>query len=152
MKKAVCILALIACSAGLKAQDLPAFTFTDYQGNELSRQTIEAGRAICFVFFDMKCGHCTELAKEIGAHLPLYANATLVWVTLETDSAKLYDFHAQFFGSAANVHICSDVAFRFEQSFGISSIPCSYVYNKDWKQTAALSRSFTADELLKYLF
>ena len=105
----------------VKAQEhLPPFEFEHVNGGLLRQQDLPKGRTVFVLFFSPDCDHCNRQAQLIQAELPLFRQATLVWVNAFHEVADIRAFQPKYFAGQPNFYFGKDNDWRFDSYFGDS--------------------------------
>lgn len=108
---------------------LPAFSFTDLQGNAFTNAHLNPNWATVFVYFNSECDYCLHEAQSIRENLTRFHNTQFVFVSTETtENIKQFAEMQQLLG-AENVLFVQDSDLVFTKKFDVNSIPYSLIYN-----------------------
>ncbi|MDO4783044.1 MAG: TlpA family protein disulfide reductase [Capnocytophaga felis] len=112
---------------------LPAFSFTDLEGNTFTNSDLKENVATIFVYFNSECDYCLHEAQSIRENLLQFDGTQFVFVSFEpVENIKKFAQEQQFLG-VENITFVQDASFVFAQKFDANSIPYLLIYNKDKK-------------------
>lgn len=133
-------------------QKLPAFFFTDLEGNTFGINHIKQDVPTIAFFFDPYCDHCAKQAEWIAEEADKFAGVQMLWVTTEQQEPVqgFYDKHFKGKGLPM-LHMLRDKDFMFDTYFGYSEAPSIYIYNSSGKRVKALSEETPAAKLLELI-
>ena len=152
-------LTLTALSLSVSAQkvSLPAFSFTDLEGQPFSSAQLDAEKPVFVMMFDPYCDHCQTQAKHIAEAARQFKakQVQFVWVTLEPDPEAITKFKNDYFGESglgSQMYFLMDSEIRFEDFFGYTDDPVNiYCFQPGKKQAKYFGEEQEADVLLNYL-
>jgi cytochrome oxidase Cu insertion factor (SCO1/SenC/PrrC family) len=129
---------------------LPDFSFTDVNGQKITKASLPAGMPVIVFYFDPDCDHCQQEAAWITQYKEYFKGITFVWVSWgEMDQIKA--FPAKHLpGVTGTMFFTKDTDFKFDTYFGYSEIPSIYVYNKSWVRTASFREETKPEFLVKF--
>lgn len=147
-----CLVSLAVSSFAQKT--MPAFAFTDLEGNSFTHADLQPDLATIFIFFDPYCDHCEHQAEMIQAAEADFKNVQIVFVTTEPEVAPTEAFMNKMFGNTTleHVHFLLDTDYMFDAYFdGYYEVPSVLVYDKEKKHKKTLNKETPAADLLKHL-
>ena len=146
------LLLLFATQILAAQQKLPAFFFTDLEGNTFGINDIQQGVPTMAFFYDPYCDHCAQQAEWIAEEAAQFEHVQMIWVSTEQQEPVQAFFDKHFKGKALPLlYMLRDTDFMFDTYFGYSEAPSIYIYNSKGKRIKALSKETPAAELLAHL-
>jgi peroxiredoxin len=128
-------------SASKRIKQMPAFAFTDLQGQPFSSSQLSNDKSTVIIYFHTECDHCQYEAESIVKESQKFNNTQVLFIS----SQKLPDINAfgTKYGLLAhdNIKLLKDSANAFYNVFGTMAVPCIFVYAKD----GALLKSFSGE-------
>ena len=140
--------------SGFAQKTMPAFAFTDLEGNSFTHTNLEPGLATIVMFFDPYCDHCEQQAKWINEDAEDFENIQLLFVTTEPEVAATQEFVSKVFSNTPleYVHFLLDTDYMFDAYFeGYYEVPSVLIYTNEGKLSKILNKETPAADLLKHL-
>lgn len=110
---------------------LPDFKFYGLNSKTFSGSDIPRGKNVCVIFFDPDCDYCESEIALITKNINLF-NSTQILLVSISSPAKVKGFYDRLhLANYSNVNIMCDKDFSFQNLFGKSIIPSTYIYDKD---------------------
>jgi thiol-disulfide isomerase/thioredoxin len=108
---------------------LPSFSFLTLSNEKFNSTEITKG-PVFILHFHPECEHCQwEIEEVFKSHIPDYFSHVLLISSANPDSIQ--KFLKQFNYSAyPSITALVDSSYDFDQIFGSSTVPSSYIYNK----------------------
>ena len=142
-------------AGSLQAQmRVPAFSFTDLEGNAFTNAELDQSKPIMIMLFDPFCDHCDKQASAIAENAEQFKDVQFVFVTLEPEVSYIEDFKNRHFGESGLEHLyfLQDTDVAFEGYFGYTDdVVNIYLFHPDRKNPKYFGEEQTAEVLLKYL-
>ncbi len=156
MKQLLIILAfLLGTLFATKAlAQLPAFAFTDLEGNVFTQQNLQPNLPTMVMYFDPYCDHCEHQASWIKEAESKFKNVQLVFVTTEPEADATAAFKERIFKETQlkHLHFLIDSDFMFDGYFeGYYEAPSILLFDKNGKKVKTFSKETSAADLLKFL-
>ncbi|WP_157909208.1 TlpA family protein disulfide reductase [Capnocytophaga stomatis] len=130
---------------------LPAFSFTDLEGNTFTNSDLKKNLATIFVYFNSECDYCLHEAQSIRENLSQFDEVHFVFVSIEPiENIKKFAQEQQLLG-VENVTFLQDASFVFSQKFDANSIPYLLIYNKSKKLIYKHKGQIKAETILQIL-
>lgn len=130
---------------------LPAFSFTDLEGNTFTNNNLKENIATIFVYFNSECDYCSYEAQSIQTNLSRFRKAQFVFISTEDkDVIEKFARECKLLG-VENVIFLRDKVHNFAKNFGANSIPYSLIYNKQGILLARYKGQIKAETILRVL-
>lgn len=111
--------------------ELPAFSFTQFDGSPFTRDSLRPATPLVLVLFDPDCEHCqTELAT-IQESIAAFQGVQLLLVS-PADRSRLIPFATERgLTSLPGVRVLGTEAPHFLEAFGTTKMPSTFFYGAD---------------------
>jgi hypothetical protein len=115
-----------------KIAQLPAFSFSTLSNEVFNSEVISKG-PVLVLYFHPECEHCQwEMGEIFKSQIPVAFSKVLLISSAQSDT--ILNFLRQFhYSDYPSVIPLVDSSYNFEQYFGSSMVPSSYVYDSDLK-------------------
>jgi peroxiredoxin len=135
-----------------KIQNLPSFSFSNNNNGEvLTDKDIDQNMPKLIVYFHPDCEFCGEQAEEISKQIDSFNYYQLIMVS-HADSISILSFSDKYgFSGQQNIFFLQDKNFLFNDIFGKSGVPTSFVYNKNRKLVKQFKGKAKIEDILKCL-
>lgn len=133
---------------------VPAFSFTDLDGNTYSSDKLNTSKSALIIYFDPWCEHCNQQAEWIAENQAAFKNVQILFITFEPEQDPIREFKNKHFSGTGwtNVTFLQDLDFMFESYFGYTDDPLYiYCYKPDGKKGKYFGEEQQASVLLNYL-
>lgn len=136
--------------AGL--QNLPEFEFAAIPGmSKFDNGLLALDKPLLLVYFNSECEHCQYEVQEICRNADGFQNKQVVLVSSEDEEA-IHKFSEEYELSAYPfIKVAKTEAEQFYKTFGTTSTPSVFIYNKDRKLVKDFKGEVKIETLLKYL-
>jgi len=133
-------------------QSLPPFAFNDYKTDAIfTDNNIHSGKAILIVYFHPECDFCQHEAEQISKHIDGFKDCQILFVSNAVKDS-IASFAKTFkLSNQENVLLLLDKDFTFDDIFGKTGTPSSFLYNKRHKLLKNFKGFVKVDEILKYI-
>jgi thioredoxin-related protein len=140
MKYTIRILAfLLLAFSNIYAQNpvksIPEFLFYRLDNRKFTKQNIQPGKKVFFVFFDSDCDHCQRAVLDINKNQKEFKNVAVYLVSLD-DEQKINHFMTCYgpeLKGRKNVTILLDPKNNFLPKFKPRKYPSMFLFAKDGK-------------------
>ncbi|MFJ1323280.1 peroxiredoxin family protein [Capnocytophaga canis] len=130
---------------------LPAFSFTDLEGNTFTNSNLKKNLATIFVYFNSECDYCLHEAQSIRENLLQFDGVQFVFVSIEPiENIKKFAQEQQLL-DVENVIFLQDKVHNFAKDFDANNIPYSLIYNKQGTLLARHKGQIKAETILRVL-
>lgn len=108
---------------------VPAFTFTDLEGEAYASTQLDQTQSALIIYFDPWCEHCNTQAEWISQNQADFANVQILFITFEPEQEPIIEFESKHFSGSgwSNVTFLQDLDFQFESYFGYTD-DALYIY------------------------
>lgn len=133
---------------------VPAFSFTDLDGEVYASTELDQSRSALIIYFDPWCEHCNTQAEWIAEHPEEFADVQILFITFEPEKEPIHDFKSKHFSATrwSNVTFLQDLDFQFESYFGYTDDALYiYCYKADGSKGKYFGKEQPADVLKNYL-
>ncbi|MDF1550099.1 MAG: redoxin domain-containing protein [Bacteroidales bacterium] len=133
-------------------QVLPLFSFNELNSSEIFTDSdIAQNKPLLIIYFHPECEFCSEQANEISQKIQEFNPYQILYISNARASA--IDSFVNNYGLAGKVNIIflQDKDLIFNDIFGRSGVPVSFVYNKNKELVKQFKGEAKIEELLKCL-
>lgn len=132
-------------------QSIPHFSFINtLNHNVYSNDSIEIHKACLIVSYNSECDHCQYEAEQISKHIEKFKNYQIIMVSFEP-LENIIAFREKYNLNHPFITFLQDPKYQFDNVFGNSPIPTSFIYNKNKKLVKQFKGEVKVEALLKYL-
>ena len=132
-------------------RQIPAFYFYTLQDSVFTNADLQQDKATLIINFHPECEHCQYEAEIIGKRINDFTNYQLVWVSY-ADTQQIKTFAQSYkLSDYKNITFLHDKDMVFDDIFGKSGIPASFIYDKNGKLRKQFKGEAKVEALLKYL-
>lgn len=111
--------------------DMPAFSFTQFNGEPYTRDSLRSGVPTVLVLFDPDCEHCQEELTTIQQSIAAFQGVELLLVS-PADRSRLIPFASEKgLNSLPGVRVLGTEAPHFLELFGTTKMPTTFFYGGD---------------------
>ncbi|WP_157580977.1 peroxiredoxin family protein [Segetibacter koreensis] len=117
------------------AQTIPNFTFYKLDKTVFTNKSLQPGKLLLIVFFDVSCDHCQHAMEAYNQHYQELNKAAIYLVTLDNEANINYfmtKYGNNLYGSK-NVTIVQDLKNEFISKFGPRKYPSMFLYSPQKK-------------------
>ncbi|MEA3318144.1 MAG: redoxin domain-containing protein [Bacteroidota bacterium] len=131
---------------------IPEFAFTKLTDKKIfTNRELKSDRSKLIIYFNTECDHCMCEAEQISQNIEQFSNFQIIMISYEEIDtlqafAEKYNFTEQ-----NNITVLQDKKFEFDDIFGRSPIPTSFIYNKNKDLIKKFVGEVKIEALLKYL-
>ena len=131
---------------------LPEFYFYKPGTDSIYTNTdIEQNKATLIVHFHPECEHCRYEAKAISKQINDFEPYQLLFIS-HADAVQIETFAQEYkLTGHENIIFLEDKDMVFDDVFGKSGVPASFIYNKKGKLVKQFKGEVKVETLLKYL-
>ncbi len=130
---------------------LPAFYFYDMNDGLFTDVDLPQNTAVLIIHFHPECEFCRHEAQIIENRIKDFSPYQLLFVS-SVSKKEIINYANEFNLSAhKNITFLHDKDMIFENIFGKSGIPASFIYNKNQELVKQFKGEVKAAALLKYL-
>ena len=132
-------------------QLIPDFNFYSLDTVSFSRENLRKGEDIIVIHFDPECNYCTEEADLIVKNREAFRSTEIVMVSENTPD-KIRNFSKSFqLDKYESIHVLWDKDRQFSYLFGGSTIPTTFIYNRERKLLKTYHGLAKLEALTKWL-
>jgi thiol-disulfide isomerase/thioredoxin len=156
MRQLLIFLAFVigAFFATFAQSQMPAFVFTDLEGNLFTQDNLESDMPTVVMFFDPYCDHCETQAGWIKEAEDQFLKINLLFVTTEPETDATVAFKERIFKGTKlkQLNFVIDGDYMFDGYFeGYYEVPSILLFDKTGKKVKTLSKETPVADLLKHL-
>jgi len=130
---------------------LPEFSFINLlHENNFSRDSVLKGKSCLILYFNSECEHCQKEATQIHGDLYFFSDYQILMVSSESKESILA-FKKKYQLDGPFIKFLQDQKFIFEDVFGATTVPTSFIYNKDKLLIKRFYGEVKTSALLHYL-
>ncbi len=132
-------------------QSIPQFLFINsLNQNVYTDDSIEIDKACLIIYYNSECDHCNYEAEEISKHSEQFEDYQVIMISYEPIE-NILAFREKYKLNHTFITFLQDSQYQFDNIFGHSPIPTSFIYNKDKKLVKQFKGEVKVEALLKYL-
>lgn len=133
-------------------QRIPEFSFSTIRDSIIfTNNNLRTDKATLIIYFNTDCNHCVYEAEQIGKNITKFKEFQIIMVSYENkEILKKFAYKYNLTGHN-NLFVLQDKQMKFDDIFGISSIPTSFIYNKKGELIKQFIGEVKLQTLLKYL-
>jgi len=131
---------------------IPEFSFYKLGTDSIfTHENLEQNKATLIIYFHPDCEFCQNEAKIISKRINEFKKYQLIFISYaEINEIKTYSSKHKL-NNLPNIIFLEDKDMIFDDIFGKSGIPVSFIYNKQGKLTKQFKGQVKVNALLKYL-
>ncbi len=135
-----------------KIKTIPDFEFFEILvERNFSNKHLKEGVPVLFIYLNTECEFCVDETQIISENIEGFRNCQILMVSIEkpeilisyAEQYRLFDFD--------NLFILYDKDLKFEQIFGDSPFPSSFIFGKRGELIKIFKGKAKINELLKYV-
>lgn len=132
-------------------QTIPQFLFVNISNNKAyTNKDIENNKACLIIYYNSECNHCEYEAEQISTHIDKFENYQILMISYES-LENILAFKEKYKLNNNLITFLQDPKYQFDDIFGNSPIPTSFIYNKNRKLVKQFKGEVKIETLLKYL-
>ncbi len=132
-------------------QTTPKFSFINVsRGGLFVSDSIKNRKSCLIIYFHSECDHCQYEAKEISKNFKRFENYQLLMISYEAVDS-IINFKEKYKLNHDNITFLHDKEYKFEEIFGHTPIPTSFIYNRNQELVKVFKGEVKIEALLKYL-
>jgi len=132
-------------------QSIPEFSFINIQNQNIyTNDSLGVEKATLIVYFNSECEHCQNEAEQISKRIQEFDNFQVLMISYEPQETILA-FREKYKLISPAIIFLQDSESQFDDIFGRSPIPASFIYNKDRALVKQFKGEVKAETLIKYL-
>ncbi|HEY8784128.1 MAG TPA: redoxin domain-containing protein [Mucilaginibacter sp.] len=110
---------------------IPDFVFYRLNKSPFTKNNIQPGKKVFFVFFDSDCDHCQRAVHEIDLHYKMFNKVAIYLVTLDSPEKIAVFIHryAPHLANKRNVTILQDLKNEFIVDFNPRKYPSMLLFS-----------------------
>ncbi|MGZ2371062.1 TlpA family protein disulfide reductase [Ancylomarina sp. YFZ004] len=129
---------------------MPEFSFQDTLGNPFTKADLQTGKPTLVIHFGNFCHYCHKEAKIISHYFEEYKDFELVFVTKDKAPNINAFMEKNKLTEKSNITVLRYENNEFEEAFGSRSLPCLFIFDKQFKLVQHFDGAVTARTLIKY--
>lgn len=111
--------------------ELPAFSFTQFDGSDFTRDSLRPETPTVVMLFDPDCEHCQHELETIQKNIAAFQGVQLLLVS-PADRTRLIPFASERgLKALPGVHVLGTDAPAFLETFGTTKMPSSFFYDAE---------------------
>lgn len=132
-------------------QSIPEFSFINVLNqNKYTNDSIAKEQACLIVYFNSECEHCQSEAEQISKQIYEIEDFQVLMISYESQETILA-FREKHNLLSPAITFLQDSESQFDEIFGRSPIPTSFIYNKKRDLVKQFKGEVKSETLLKYL-
>lgn len=133
-------------------QNLPPFAFNYLNSDEIFTDSdLVLEKALLITFFHPECDFCHIQLDEISKNLEKFSSFQILFIS-HAETGSIISLASKYkLMNEENIVFLEDRAFIFEQIFGKSSLPASFIYSAQGKLLKQFKGQVNVKILLEYL-
>ncbi|MCD6090351.1 MAG: redoxin domain-containing protein [Bacteroidales bacterium] len=132
-------------------QSIPEFSFINTQNQNIyTNDSISDEKACLIIYYNSECEHCQNEAEQIGKQIDEFDIYQILMISYETRETILA-FREKYKLISPAITFLQDSEYQFDDIFGNSPIPTSFIYNKNRALVKQYKGEVKAETLIKYL-
>jgi len=130
---------------------LPVFSFTNAQNQVIfTNDSLSTGQANLIIYYNSECEHCQREAEQISKRIHQFDTFHVLMISYESRETILA-FRETYKLISPTFIFLQDSEYQFDDIFGKSPIPSSFIYNKKGELVKQFKGEVKAETLIKYL-
>jgi len=135
----------------LNLNTLPQFSFINSLNHNIySDDSIQIDKSCLIISYNSDCEHCQYEVEQISKHIEQFRNYQVLMISFEPIE-NILAFREKYKLKQPFIIFLQDPKLQFDDIFGNSPIPTSFIYNKDKKLVKQFKGEVKTEALLKYL-
>lgn len=132
-------------------QSIPKFSFTHVLNqNSYTNDSLCAGKATLIIFYNSECEYCQSEAEQVSKQIDNFRDYQILMISYETRETILA-FREKYKLISPVITFLQDSEYQFDDIFGNSPIPTSFIYNKNQALVKQFKGEVKTETLIKYL-
>lgn len=132
-------------------ESIPQFSFINSSNhNVYTNDSIELDKACLIIYYNSDCDHCQYEAEQISKHIKQFKTHQILMISFEPIE-NILAFREKYNLETEIITFLQDPKYEFDDIFGNSPIPTSFIYNKNKKLVNQFKGEVKIEALLKYL-
>ncbi|MBN1650882.1 MAG: redoxin domain-containing protein [Bacteroidales bacterium] len=132
-------------------QSIPEFLFINVLNqNNFTNDSIVKEQACLIVYFNSECEHCQNEAEQISKQIHGFDTFQVLMISYEPKETIL-TFRKKYKLLSPAITFLQDSESQFDDIFGNSPIPTSFIYNKERALVKQFKGEVKTEALIKYL-
>ncbi len=132
-------------------QSIPGFSFINTQNQNIyTNDSLSVGKACLIIYYNSECEHCQSEAEQISQHIDKFRDYQILMISYETKETILA-FREKHKLISPSITFLQDSEYQFDDIFGNSPIPTSFIYNKKRALAKQFKGEVKIETLIKYL-
>jgi peroxiredoxin len=132
-------------------QSIPEFSFINVLNqNKYTNDSIAKEQACLIVYFNSECEHCQSEAEQISKQIHGFDTYQVLMISYEPQETILA-FRETYKLISPAITFLQDTKSQFDDIFGNSPIPTSFIYNKNRALVKQFKGEVKTETLIKYL-
>jgi len=130
---------------------IPEFCFNDLEEGEVCNTILSKENACIIIYFNPDCSHCQYEAEQFFLNQNELKKYQIVMVS-SSPAKEIIEFSEKYYLNEFNnfIFLC-DKDEEFTIIFGSTSVPTSFIYNKDGQLVKKFTGEVDIEILLKHL-
>lgn len=134
-----------------KIQIIPQFTFLNViSQNFYTNDSIEDLKSCLIIYYNSECEHCQYEAELISKQIEQFKDYQILMISYEPIE-KILAYRKKFKLNYSFIEFLQDSKYQFDNIFGNSPFPSSFIYNKNRKLVKQFKGEVKTEAMLKYL-
>ncbi|MRT92327.1 TlpA disulfide reductase family protein [Ancylomarina sp. 16SWW S1-10-2] len=129
---------------------IPKFNFQDTLGRPFTQANLQIGKPTLVIHFGNFCPYCHKETKIISHYFGEYEDFQLVFVTKDKKPNIIAFMEKNKLTNKSNITVLRYENNEFEEAFGSKSLPCVFIFNKQFQLIKHFDGAVTARTLIKY--
>ncbi|RZT92454.1 AhpC/TSA family protein [Ancylomarina subtilis] len=130
--------------------EMPEFCFQDTLGKVFTKANLQIGKPTLVIHFGNFCPYCHKEAKIIAHYFEEYKDFELVFVTTDKTPNINTFMEKNKLTEKSNIRVLRYENNEFEEAFGSKSLPCLFIFDKQFNLVQHFEGAVTARTLIKY--
>jgi thiol-disulfide isomerase/thioredoxin len=130
--------------------ELPNFSFQDLNGNSFTQADLQTGKPLLVIHFGNFCHYCHKEARIISHYFEEYRNYQLLFVTKDEEPNITAFMTKNKLTNKSNITVLRYQDNEFEEAFGSKSLPCVFIFDKQFQLVQHFDGAVTTPTLVKY--
>ena len=132
-------------------QSIPEFSFINVLNqNNFTNDSLAKAQACLIVYFNSECEHCQSEAEQISKQINRFDKFQVLMISYEPIETILA-FREYYKLLSPAITFLQDSESQFDDIFGNSPIPTSFIYNKNRVLVKQFKGEVKTQTLIKYL-
>lgn len=132
-------------------QSIPEFSFINIQDQNIyTNDSLSDEKACLIIYYNSECEHCQYEAEQISMQIDEFNDYQILMISYETIETILA-FREKHKLISPSITFLQDSEYQFDDIFGRSPIPTSFIYNKNQNLVKQFKGEVKTETLIKYL-